>query len=100
MAERVWCVFQKLPGERCPTLSAICASASTAAELVALSQREEESSGARRSEWSVTAWTVLRDEVAQIEDIDHISHVLDPMRDGLADPPDREEAPASDASEH
>ena len=26
MSQKVWCVFQKLPGESCPALSAVCVS--------------------------------------------------------------------------
>jgi hypothetical protein len=93
MAKTVWCVFERLPHESCPGLSAVCASAEVAEEMVALGRREKELEGAPESEWTVAPWTVLDRQVAKIDRADQISHVLDPMRGALAYPAAAEAAP-------
>jgi hypothetical protein len=82
----VWCVFERMPHEKCPALSAVCASPQVAEELVELSRREKEADGEPPSDWTVTPWTVLDRQVGKIETADQISHVLDPMRGALAYP--------------
>jgi hypothetical protein len=82
----VWCVFERMPHEKCPALAAVCASPQVAEELVELSRREKEADGEPPSEWTVTPWTVLDRQVGKIETADQISHVLDPMRGALAYP--------------
>jgi len=86
MAKTVWCVFERLPEEKCPALTAICASIEVAEELVELGRREKEADGEPAGEWSVTPWTVLDRQVRRIDSADQISHVLDPMRGALAYP--------------
>jgi hypothetical protein len=87
----VWCVFERLPEERCPALTAVCASIEVAEELVELGRREKEADGEPPGEWTVTPWTVLDRQVARIDRADQISHVLDPMRGALAYPAANEE---------
>ena len=89
MTDIVWCVFQKLPGENCPKLAAVCASAEAAESLVALSRREQTQMGEAPGEWTAERWSVLREGMSGIEAADQISHVLDPMREATAIPPDR-----------
>ena len=86
MAKTVWCVFERLPEERCPALTAVCASIEVAEELVELGRREKEADGEPAGEWTVTPWTVLDRQVGRIDRADQISHVLDPMRGALAYP--------------
>lgn len=88
MREQVWCVFQKLAGERCPTLSAVCASRDVADTMAERGRLEQAAAGDEGCEWSVSAWSVLDGELGEIENIEQISHVLDPMRDGVARPPE------------
>ena len=76
MAKTVWCVFERLPHERCPTLAAICASAEVAEEIVEMARREKATDGDPESEFTVTPWTVLDRQVARIDRADQISHVL------------------------
>jgi hypothetical protein len=85
MGDTVWCVFQKLPEEKCPTLSAVCRTRGVAEALVESSRREAKESGEPDGEWIVREWTVLdRKAERQAERIEQISHVLDPMRAGEA----------------
>ena len=86
MPKTVWCVFERLPEERCPALTAVCASAEVAEALAELSRREKEADGEPAGEWTISAWTVLDRQVGRIETADQISHVLDPMRGALAYP--------------
>ena len=86
MAKTVWCVFERLPHEKCPALSAVCASAEVAEEMCEMARREKEADGEPASEFTVTAWTVLDRQVRRIDRADQISHVLDPMRGALAYP--------------
>jgi hypothetical protein len=86
MAKTVFCVFERLPHEKCPTLAAICASAEVAEEVVEMSRREKEADGEPESEFTITPWTVLDRQVRKIDRADMISHVLDPMRGALAYP--------------
>ena len=86
MATSVWCVFQKLPGESCPALAAVCASAEAADALVELSRREQEQMGEAPGEWMIQKWGVLTRDVHDIEDADQISHVMTPLREAIADP--------------
>jgi hypothetical protein len=88
----VWCVFERLPHEKCPALCAVCASAEVAEEMVTLSRREKEADGEPPGEWTVTPWTVLDRQVAKIASADQISHVLDPMRGALAYPAENDRA--------
>ena len=86
MLKTVWCVFERLPQEKCPALNAVCASAEVAEALVTLSRREKEADGEPAGEWTISPWTVLDRQVGRIETADQISHVLDPMRGALAYP--------------
>jgi len=86
MAKTVFCVFERLPHEKCPSLAAICASAEVAEEMVEMSRREKEADGDPESEFTITPWTVLDRQVRKIDRADMISHVLDPMRGALAYP--------------
>ena len=83
MGRTVWCVFQRLPGESCPGLAAVCGSHEVAEELVEVSERDEREQGRPLSTWSISAWSVLDGDVAKIGDIQHISDVMDPMRAGV-----------------
>jgi hypothetical protein len=87
MPKTVWCVFERLPNEKCPALSAVCASAEVAEEMVELARREKESDGEPAGEMTVTPWIVLDRQVNRIDRADQISHVLDPMRGALAHNP-------------
>jgi hypothetical protein len=86
MAKTVWCVFERLPHEKCPALSAVCASAEVAEEMCEMARREKEADGEPESELTITPWTVLDRQVRKIDRADQISHVLDPMRGALAYP--------------
>jgi hypothetical protein len=91
MPETVWCVFQKLPGDSCPTLSAICGSERAAQAMVEMNQREQREMGEAEGEWTFSRWSVFDQEVGQLESADQISHVLGPMRGAIAIPPDEME---------
>jgi len=93
MGRTVWCVFQKLPGESCPGLAAVCGSREVADELVEVSERDEREQGRPASTWTVSAWSVLDGDVGKIDDIQHISDVMDPMRMGAI--PEEEEEPGN-----
>ncbi|HEX7239823.1 MAG TPA: hypothetical protein VF263_06130 [Longimicrobiaceae bacterium] len=99
MSRKVWCVFQRLPGESCPALSAVCATRAAADELVRISAGDEEEQGRPRSAWTVSAWGVLDGDVAGIADAQQLSDVLDPMRAGAIplDEAQEEDAPATGA---
>ena len=97
MASMVWCVFQRLPQEKCPTLSAVCASAEVAEEVVELSRREKRDDGEPEGDWSISPWTVLEGHMQSVDSADRISHVLDPMRGALAFPAPPPEEPPADA---
>lgn len=87
MGETVWCVFQKLPNEKCPTLSAVCRTHAVAEAVCESSRREAQGSGEPEGEWLIREWSVLDEEAErQAEEADQISHVLDPMRAGVAVP--------------
>ena len=86
MPTMVWCVFQRLPEEKCPSLSAVCASAEIAEELVELNRREQRDAGEPEGEWTLSPWTVLDQKIGEVDEADRISHVLDPMRAGVAVP--------------
>jgi hypothetical protein len=96
MAKTVFCVFERLPHEKCPSLAAICASAEVAEEMVEMSRREKEADGEPESEFTITPWTVLDRQVRKIDRADMISHVLDPMRGALAYPAANSEADDSE----
>ncbi|HET6764706.1 MAG TPA: hypothetical protein VFH27_13570 [Longimicrobiaceae bacterium] len=81
--QSVCCVFQRLPGERCPSLAAICATRAVADDLVRMSEEDERQQGKPASVWTVETWSVLDGEVAKIGDIQQISDAMDPMRDGV-----------------
>jgi hypothetical protein len=87
--DTVWCVFQRLPGERCATLVAVCVSEAAAARVVEL-ERGEQTDDDAGTEWSVSAWSVLGEALDGVHDVTQISHVLDPMRVGLAVPPEED----------
>lgn len=83
MEGTVWCVFQRLPNEKCPSLAAVCRSRAVADALCESSRREAEATGEPASDWTVQEWTVLdRHAERRTERADQISHVLDPMRAG------------------
>ncbi|HEX8692514.1 MAG TPA: hypothetical protein VF746_08855 [Longimicrobium sp.] len=85
MGETVWCVFQKLPNEKCPTLSAVCRTHAVAEAVCESSRREAQGSGEPEGEWLIREWSVLDAEAERrAEEADQISHVLDPMRAGVA----------------
>lgn len=89
----VWCVFQRLPHERCPNLSAICRTSAVAEQLVRMSEEEERQQGKPASAWTVEQWSVLDREMGKIESIQQISDVMDPMRAGVL--PDDDGEPAA-----
>jgi hypothetical protein len=93
MVDSVWCVFQRLPGEECPRLAAVCASREAAESQLALSHREQEEMGEAPGEWTVQRWSVLEADVRQVEAADQISHALTGVRDALVEPPAAEPAP-------
>jgi hypothetical protein len=93
--QSVCCVFQRLPGEKCPSLAAICSTDSVAQELVRMSEEEERQQGKPASVWTVESWSVLDGEIGKIGGIQQISDVMDPMREGVL--PDETES-AADAS--
>jgi hypothetical protein len=93
----VWCVFQRLPGEACPRLAAVCASPEAAESQVALSHREQEEMGESQGEWTIERWSVLEADVKEVEAADRISHALTGVRDALAVPPDEEEGGGASA---
>ena len=99
--QTVCCVFQRLPGERCPSLAAICATRQVADELARMSEEDERQQGKPASVWTVETWSVLDGGIDAIGDIQQISDVMGPMRtgvlpdadgsdayDGEGDPPD------------
>lgn len=75
MARTVWCVFQRLEGESCPTLAAVCGSRDVAERLVADGEGEA-------GEWTISAWSVVETELPDIQEIDQMSDALDPWRAG------------------
>ena len=94
MGDVVWCVFQRLLGEECPRLAAVCASREAAESQVALSHREQEEMGESPGEWTVQRWSVLEADVGPMEAADQISHALNGVRDAIAAPPGEEEGGA------
>ena len=94
MTRKVWCVFQRLPGESCPALSAVCASREVAEEVVRLSEADDRGQGRPESAWSIGAWGVLDGDVGEIANVQQISDVLDPMRTGTLPPEETGDAPA------
>jgi hypothetical protein len=93
MTKHVWCVFQKLPGDPCPTLSSICASRRVAEEVIRLSREDgmgNPGTDAEDAEWSIRPWTVVEEETDALRDAARIGRVLDPGRAGLADSDDRQ----------
>lgn len=93
MAEAVWCVFQKLEGEDCGRLAAVCASPEAARALVELSRSEHEQTGDAPGEWSVQRWALLQADIGGMEAADQLSHLLDPMRHAAAVPAPEASAP-------
>lgn len=93
MAQKVWCVFQRLPGEGCPALAAVCASREVAEEVARMSEDDDREQGRPASAWSISAWGVLDGEVAEMRGLQQISDALDPMRAGVLPPEEAEEAP-------
>lgn len=85
MTRKVWCVFQRLPGESCPALSAVCASREVADEVARMSGEDEREQGRPASAWTVGAWGVL-EEVGEMRDAQRISDALDPLRAGAVPP--------------
>jgi hypothetical protein len=86
MTRTVWCVFERLPEEKCAALSAICVSAEVAEQVMEMARREKEAEGEPAGDWSVAPWTVLDRHLGGMDRADQISHVLDPMRGALAHP--------------
>lgn len=93
MSHRVWCVFQRLPGESCPALSSICASREVAEAVAEMGERDEREQGTEPSAWTISSWDVLEGDPRELEDIRQISDVLDPMRAGAV-PPEEDSAPS------
>jgi hypothetical protein len=94
----VWCVFQRLPGEKCPSLAAVCRSRAVAEMVCESSRREASESGEPESDWSIAEWTVLDAKTERrAERAEQISHVLDPMRAGLVPDEENEAEPSSSA---
>jgi len=98
MADAVWCVFQRLPGEDCPRLAAVCATREAAENQVALSHREQEQMGESPGEWTIQRWSVLEEDVRSMEEADQISHALTGVRDAIAAPPADEDDGAPSAA--
>jgi hypothetical protein len=67
-----------------------------AKDLVRISEEEERQQGRPPSVWTVECWSVLDTEVGQINSIQQISDVMDPMRDGVL-PEDTAAEPEDDA---
>lgn len=99
MSRTVWCVFQKLPGESCPALSAVCASREAAAQVARMSEEDERRMGQEVSAWTVGEWGVLEGDVDELEEIQQISDVLDPMRAGAIPMAEAAEAAAETISD-
>lgn len=93
MAQRVWCVFQKLPGESCPSLAAVCASRGVAEEVARMSEDDDREQGRPASEWTISAWGVLDGDVGAVREAQRISDALDPMRAGALPPEETGDAP-------
>ena len=99
MAQKVWCVFQKLPGESCPALSAVCASREVAEEVARMSEEEDRRQERPPSTWTVSAWGVLDGDVAEMRGVQQISDSLDNLRAGAIPPEEEaEDAPADAAA--
>jgi hypothetical protein len=58
--------------------------------LVRVSEKEEQEQGRPASAWTVSRWDVLDGGMREIEQIQQISDVMDPMRDGVSVPADGE----------
>lgn len=94
MAQKVWCVFQKLPGESCPALSAVCASREVADEVARMSEEDDRQQERPPSAWTVSAWGVLEGDVAEMRGVQQISDSLDNLRAGAIPADEAEDAPA------
>lgn len=93
MSQKVWCVFQKLPGESCPSLSAVCASR----EVARMSEEDDREQERPPSTWSIAAWGVLDGDVAEMRGVQQISDSLDNMRAGAIPADEAEDEPAGSA---
>lgn len=94
MAQKVWCVFQRLPGESCPALSAVCASREVAEEVARMSEDDDREQERPPSAWTISAWGVLEGGVEEMRGAQRISDALDNLRAGAIS---REEADAEPA---
>ena len=90
MGQTVWCVFQRLPGEPRPVLSAVCARQETAERVLALAEEDERVRGLAPSTWTCNAWSVLDDDLAEVAEIQRMSESLDALRAGTLPPDDGE----------
>jgi hypothetical protein len=97
MAQKVWCVFQKLPGENCPALSAVCASRELAEEVARMSEDDDREQERPPSAWTISAWGVLEGGVAEMRDVQQISDSMDNLRAGAIPRDEAEDAPADAA---
>lgn len=97
MAQKVWCVFQKLPGESCPALSAVCASREVAEEVARMSEEDDRQQERPASTWTIAAWGVLEGDVAEMRGVQQISDSLDNMRAGAIPADEAEDEPAGSA---
>jgi hypothetical protein len=98
MSQKVWCVFQRLPGESCPALSAVCASREVAGEVARMSAEDDRRQERAPSAWTIAAWGVLDGDVAELQGVQQISGSLDNMRAGAIPADEAEEAPAGPAA--
>lgn len=92
MGQTVWCVFQKLPGEPRPVLSAVCARQEVAESVVRLGEEDERVRRLPPSTWSCNEWSVLDGDLAEVEEIQRMSEALDPLRAGTLPTDDGERA--------
>lgn len=97
MSQKVWCVFQKLPGESCPGLSAVCASREVAEEVARMSEEDDRQQERPPSAWTIAAWGVLDGDVEEMRGVQQISDSLDNMRAGAIPADEAEDAPAGAA---
>ena len=99
MAQKVWCVYKKLPGESCPALSAVCASREVAEEVARMSEEDDREQERPPTTWTVSVWGVLDGGVAEMRGVQQISDSLDNLRAGAIPPDDAEAAPAAPAAD-
>ncbi|HEX2202362.1 MAG TPA: hypothetical protein VHG91_03650 [Longimicrobium sp.] len=97
MTGTVWCVFQRLPEEKCPSLAAVCRTRAVAEAAAESGRREAREAGEPEGDWTLGEWTVLDAKAERrAERAQQISHVLDPMR--AAETASEEEQDARDGA--